>query len=242
MILSAGPTGAGKSTTFYSILKEIAKKRQPILTIEDPVEIKLNEINITQMSVNEDFRYEHALTAMLRCEPKIVFVGEMRDVETAKAVIRAAQTGHLVLSTVHTQSAIGVLSRINGMGVDINEFLEVARLVTSQRLYLPLCPKCKQKIDAKSINKMWIKPLNKLGINDMDRDFYAAVRGNSCDVCSGTGYLQKRAVIEMLPFTEEIVNDIKLNKDIEYDTLRKKAISMLRKGIIDIGQLFNIAG
>jgi type II secretory ATPase GspE/PulE/Tfp pilus assembly ATPase PilB-like protein len=251
LVLSAGPTGAGKSTTFYAILKELAKKRLPILTIEDPVEIKLNEINITQMSVTDDFRYNNALVAMLRCEPKIILVGEIRDEETAKAVIKAAQTGHLVLSTIHTQSAINIVSRLKGMGISEDEFLEVAKFATSQRLYLPLCPKCREKKEISSFtNKTWLKSLKRLGIyevankeDDIEPAYaYVPVRGQKCDICFGNGYLPKKAIIEILPFTDSVIADIRSRKKVQYTTLKDKALKLFKEGKIDAGQLFNIAG
>jgi type II secretory ATPase GspE/PulE/Tfp pilus assembly ATPase PilB-like protein len=251
LIIAAGPTGAGKSTTFYAVLKELAKKRDAIITIEDPVEIKLNEINITQMSVDKNFRYSEALTTILRCEPKIIMVGEIRDVETAAAVIKAAQTGHLVLTTIHTQSAFGIISRIKGLGVNIDDFLEVIRLATSQRLYLPLCPDCREEKKLKNINQVWLKPLTEIGILkeeeridilNSDKAFFMPVRGNEkCSKCYGTGYLNKKAVIEVLPFRQNIINDIR-NGNVKYETLKDKALAMLKKGEIDISQLFKIAG
>jgi type II secretory ATPase GspE/PulE/Tfp pilus assembly ATPase PilB-like protein len=251
LVLSAGPTGAGKSTTFYAILKELAKKRLPIITIEDPVEIKLNEINITQMSVTDDFRYNSAIVAMLRCEPKIILVGEIRDEETARAVIKAAQTGHLVLSTIHTQSALNIVSRLRGMGVQEDEFLEVIKFATSQRLYLPLCPHCKEKKEISSFtNKAWLKSLKRLGVYELTSEnentepeyAYVPVRGQKCDICFGSGYLPKRAIIEILPFTQNVVEDIKAGRKAEYLTLKDKALKLFRNGEIDAGQLFNIAG
>ena len=251
LVLSAGPTGAGKSTTFYAILKELAKKRLPILTIEDPVEIKLNEINITQMSVNDEFRYNSALVAMLRCEPKIILVGEIRDEETARAVIKAAQTGHLVLSTIHTQSAINIVSRLKGMGIPQDEFLEVIKFATSQRLYLPLCPKCREKKEISSFtNKTWLKSLKRLGIyevvNKEDDTLpayaYVPVRGQKCDVCFGNGYLSKKAIIEILPFREDTIASIQAGEKVKYRTLKDKALKLFQEGEIDAGQLFNIAG
>ncbi len=250
LVLAAGPTGAGKSTTFYAILKELAKKRHPILTIEDPVEIKLDEINISQMSVNEDFRYNEALVAMLRCEPKIILVGEIRDKETAEAVLKSAQTGHLVLSTIHTQSALNISARLERMGIQKEEFLEVIKLATSQRLYLPLCPLCKEKKEISSLNNTLKKSLERLGINEYGAGeesiapnyAYAAVRGKKCGACFGNGYLTKKAVIEILPFREEIVSNIVAGKRIKYETLRDKAVKMFSEGLIDASQLFSIAG
>ena len=251
LVLSAGPTGAGKSTTFYAILKELAKKRLPILTIEDPVEIKLNEINITQMSVNDEFRYNNALVAMLRCEPKIILVGEIRDEETAKAVIKAAQTGHLVLSTIHTQSALNILSRLKGTGILENEFLEVIKFATSQRLYLPLCPHCKEKREISSFsNKIWTESLKRLGVyewtsgeeNTEPAYAYVPIRGQKCDACFGNGYLPKKAIIEILPFREDTIAAIKTGKKIKFTTLKDKALKLFKDGKIDAVQLFNIAG
>jgi type II secretory ATPase GspE/PulE/Tfp pilus assembly ATPase PilB-like protein len=249
LILTAGPTGAGKSTTNNSLLKELAKKRLPILTIEDPVEIKLNETNITQMSISDNFRYEQAITTSLRCEPKIIFIGEIRDKETALAVIKAAQTGHLVLSTIHTNSAINIVSRIKGMGVNVEEFLEVIKLGTSQRLYLPLCPHCREKRQISSLNKIFINSLKTFGINEfidngikVPNEVYVSVRGNDCPACYGSGYLPKKPIIEILPFTEDVIETIKAGKKVKYETLKDKALKLFKEGLIDVNQLINIAG
>ena len=188
---------------------------------------------------------------MLRCEPKIILVGEIRDEETAKAVIKAAQTGHLVLSTIHTQSAINIISRLKGTGVLENEFLEVIKFATSQRLYLPLCPHCKEKREISSFsNKIWTESLKRLGVyefasgeeNICPEYAYVPVRGQKCDVCFGNGYLPKKAIIEILPFREDVVAAIKAGKKIKYATLKDKALKLLKDGTIDAGQLFNIAG
>jgi type IV pilus assembly protein PilB len=240
LVLSVGPTGAGKSTTFYALLKNLSTKRLPIMTIEDPVEIRLNEINITQMTVNDTFRYSNALIAMLRGEPKIMMIGEMRDKETAAATIMAAQTGHLVLSTLHTTSAINVISRLEGLNINKSDFLEVIKLIVSQRLYLPLCPECREL--ETNMNPIWVESLKKHNIDIHVEKIYKGIRGNNCKLCLGTGYLPKHAIIEILHFNDNIKKSILNNINIEYNTLNNKAKALIRHGLIDVNQYFNITG
>ncbi|MHB8231504.1 MAG: GspE/PulE family protein [bacterium] len=239
LIIATGPTGAGKSTTFYSLLKLLAKLRRAIMTIEDPVELKLNEINITQMSVSDNFSYKDSLRAMLRSEPHVIMIGEMRDESTAAHAMRAAETGHLVLTTLHTNSALNAYQRLKGLGIGSEELSNVLRLVTSQRLYLPLCPDCRKEISGLELPRNIQRGLKREGINEIAvkggemniTSVFVVDRGKSCNTCHGRGYLPKKGIIEILiPGGEKT------------ETLKEKGKKMLLAGEIDPLQFFSITG
>ena len=211
LIIATGPTGSGKTTTFYAMLKLLSQKKSTILTIEDPVEIELRESNITQMSISEDFGYSEAVRVMLRSEPDIMMIGEIRDETTAKHALIAAETGHLVLTTLHTNSSLSIFGRFKSLNIDAVQLFSVLRFVTAQRLYNPLCSECKKEIyfeelpsiyknalmqDVRSSVEVTYKMNNSEKFTDPDSIF---VRGEkSCDRCGGTGY-DKRKPSPRLP-------------------------------------------
>lgn len=230
-IISTGPTGSGKTTTFYAMLKLLAQKKRPILTIEDPVEIELKEPNITQMNISDDFGYAEAVRIMLRSEPHIMMIGEIRDEITAKHALIAAETGHLVLATLHTNSSLSVFNRFKSLNVDLMQFFSLLRIVTAQRLYSPLCPACKKSISADTLPSLYRAALEenlKFTLENpslKDSDFInsgrftelnsVCVRGERyCDDCGGTGYIKRRPMIEIAEFNdavkEEIYNDLNI--------------------------------
>ena len=127
-IVSTGPTGSGKTTTFYALLKLLAQKKKSIITIEDPVEIELKESNITQMSISSEFGYPEALRVILRSEPRIIMVGEIRDEITATHSLIAAETGHLVLTTLHTNSSLSIFSRLKSLKIDPFHFFSLINI------------------------------------------------------------------------------------------------------------------
>lgn len=255
-VIATGPTGSGKTTTFYALLKLLAEKRRAIFSIEDPVEIELKEPNITQMNIQEGFGYAEALKAMLRSEPHIIMIGEIRDQDTAKHALEAAETGHLVLTTLHTNSALSILERLKTLGSDIHGFLDSVRLVTGQRLYSPLCPKCKTKISFEELPAHYRKSLENSWKLDDDlfvNGFHS--RGiEPCDHCGGTGYVKKKAILEIAIFTDDIKSKIKSLKSYDSDSIRYifqeegfKSLKVLAgealsQGLIDISQYFIIAG
>ena len=159
LIIATGPTGSGKTTTFYAMLKLLSQKKGTILTIEDPVEIELRESNITQMNISEDFGYPEAVRVMLRSEPDIMMIGEIRDEITAKHSLIAAETGHLVLTTLHANSSLSIFGRFKSLNIDVVQLFSVLRFVTAQRLYNPLCPKCKKKIYFEELPSIYKKAL-----------------------------------------------------------------------------------
>ncbi|MFW6457246.1 MAG: GspE/PulE family protein [Planctomycetota bacterium] len=189
IILVTGPTGSGKTTTLYSGLSTINTIDKNIVTIEDPVECELSGINQTQVRPNIGLTFAAGLRSMLRQDPDIVMVGEIRDVETADIAIRAALTGHLVLSTLHTNSAVASINRLHDMGVKPYLLGSCLSLLCAQRLVRKICDNCREPYDPPR------QALEDLGL-PMDHTYY---RGRGCTKCSGSGYYGRFAVYETLP-------------------------------------------
>jgi type II secretory ATPase GspE/PulE/Tfp pilus assembly ATPase PilB-like protein len=273
IIISTGPTGSGKTTTFYSLIKNLSDMRKTIFTIEDPVENHFSETNITQMSIKEKgLDFPDAIRSVLRCEPKIIMVGEIRDKHTAEAALSAAETGHLVLTTVHANSALASFRRLETLGINITRFIDSIRMITSQRLYIELCPACKikepvQKDVSILLNNAYkdLKPFYEdfeefqniviredISIKRVEEIFIRNKKG--CKNCNYTGYKKnKRAIIEIALFDDEmrqLVVDTKTVFELENAFIKKRsflpikvyAFSLLIKGIIDVEQYFSMVG
>ena len=216
LILVVGPTGSGKTTTLYSMLNQLNSVDKNILTIEDPVEYELIGINQSQINYKIGFNFANALRSFMRQDPDIIMVGEIRDTETAEISIRASLTGHLVLSTLHANSAVGAISRLQDM--DIDSFLITSSLlgVVSQRLVRKVCDKCKQEYKADIGEK------KALGFDIHDE--LTLYKGSGCDKCNNTGYKGRLGVYEMLKITQPIKDLIDSEaKEIE---ILKKAKNM----------------
>jgi len=201
IILISGPTGSGKTTTLYATLKYLNKETRNILTIEDPIEYTLQGINQVQLKESIGLTFAAALRTFLRQDPDVIMVGEIRDPETANMAIRAALTGHLVLSTVHTNSAWGTVSRLMDMGIP--PFLVANTLNTSvaQRLVRLLCKHCKvpEAFDPIAYPKQF-KPFSEV------KEHYLA---KGCEHCYYTGYSGRKAVYEVIPLDQELTYEIK---------------------------------
>lgn len=194
IILVTGPTGSGKTTTLYSGLRHISDTSQNILTVEDPIEYTLPGIGQTQVNVKAGYDFASGLRSILRQDPDIVMLGEIRDLETAKIAIQASLTGHLVLSTVHTNSAIGAIARLRDMGIESYLLASSIRMVISQRLVRRLCAECKTHITpTESIQQKFSL--------DSNSSIYKA---NGCNSCSNTGYKGRVALAECISITEDL--------------------------------------
>lgn len=217
IILVTGPTGSGKSTTLYSLISRYSKESCNIITLEDPVEYEIS--SITQINVNSKagLTFASGLRAVLRQDPDIIMVGEIRDEETAQMATRASITGHLVLSTIHTVNAVTSISRLRDMGIPSYLVGDSLTTVISQRLIRKLCPFCKISYTASSEETFFF--------NLKDKNILAAPKG--CSKCSYTGYRGRVLVYEILEVTEEIRDMISKDKDIEY--IKSKAID---KGMV----------
>ncbi|MBN1363957.1 MAG: Flp pilus assembly complex ATPase component TadA [Syntrophaceae bacterium] len=198
MILSTGPTGSGKSTSLYAILNAINKPDINIITLEDPVEYRVNDIRQVQLNTKAGMTFANGLRSILRQDPDVIMVGEIRDAETAAVSVQAAQTGHRLLSTVHTNDAAGVITRFIDMGIE--PFLIASVLIVSfaQRLVRTVCPYCKESYNPP------VKALNAFGITEKEAQKANFQRGKGCTQCNNTGYKGRTGVFEVLVIDEMI--------------------------------------
>ena len=199
MILVTGPTGSGKTTTLYAALQQLNREGVNITTIEDPVEYNIPGINQTQVRSDIGLTFSKALRSFLRQDPDIIMVGEIRDTETAQIATRAALTGHLVLSTIHTNDAPSTVSRLLDMGVEPYLIASSLRMVLAQRLVRKICKNCKQPADYDT------SVMNGLGVADWDYPIY---EGKGCTHCNFTGYSGRVALFETLPVENNLADQI----------------------------------
>ena len=178
IILFTGPTGSGKTTTLYAGLRYLSDSSQNILTVEDPIEYTLKGIGQTQVNTKTGYTFAKGLRAILRQDPDVVMVGEMRDVETAQIGIQSSLTGHLVLSTVHTNSAVAAIARLRDMGIESYLLASSLKTIIAQRLVRRLCQSCKVSDTPDT------ETLAKLSLNGSSKCFKAS----GCDDCLGSGY------------------------------------------------------
>lgn len=211
IVLLTGPTGSGKSTTLYAGIGQIELINKNVITVEDPIEYNIPLLHQTQVNQKAGYNFSNAIRYFLRHDPDILLVGEIRDEDTATTAVTAATTGHLVLSTLHTNNAIGAVSRLKDLGV--RPFLIADSLlgVVSQRLVRKICNTCKEYYKPTEKEKKYLK----------DPDIKELFRGKGCEVCNNTGYLGRTLVYEMFIVNEEISTLIDMDADMS--TLSKKA-------------------
>ena len=195
MILVTGPTGSGKTTTLYSVLSELNNPEYNIVTVEDPVEYQLSGINQVAVKADIGLGFAESLRSILRQDPDIVMIGEIRDNETADIAVKAALTGHQVLSTLHTNDAAGAISRLDDMGIEPFLIASSCILTCAQRLVRRICPNCKEERPAEQ------EILDKLEIEAGSTTFY---HGVGCERCKRRGYQGRAAIIEVLSISETI--------------------------------------
>jgi len=241
VILTTGPTGSGKTTTLYSILNKLNKSDTKIITIEDPVEYHLEGIMQTQIDEAQGYTFPLAMRSLLRQNPNIMMIGEIRDAETAKVAIEASLTGHLVLSTIHANSASGAIARFQGLGIDRQIMASALECSIGQRLARKICPHCKEEFkpgkDAldevrKILNE--INPAQKQKLNlPNEMKFY---QGKGCEKCSGLGYKGRIGlyeVIEMNPSMQKIIQTAGITDyEIEQEAVKNGAILIIQDGIL----------
>ncbi|MGS2721196.1 GspE/PulE family protein [Paraglaciecola aestuariivivens] len=205
MILVTGPTGSGKTTTLYGALSELNQAATKIITVEDPVEYRLPRVNQVQTNNKIGLNFSNVLRTTLRQDPDIIMVGEMRDQETAEIGLRGALTGHLVLSTLHTNDAISSAVRLLDMGAPGYLVASSLRAVIAQRLVRKICNKCSQDYQLNAEEVLWL--------NSLDDNLQAVKfkRGAGCQSCNKTGYKGRIGVFELLEMTESMMNALKLN-------------------------------
>ncbi|MDB5124741.1 MAG: ral secretion pathway protein GspE [Mucilaginibacter sp.] len=226
ILLLSGPTGSGKTTTLYATLKLLNQETRNILTIEDPVEYTLEGINQVQLKESIGLTFAAALRTFLRQDPDVIMVGEIRDTETANMAIRAALTGHLVLSTIHTNSAWGTVSRLIDMGVPPFLVANTLNTTAAQRLVRLLCPRCKQEKEFDSgLYPRQFKPYS-----EVNHHFVA--RG--CEQCHYTGYKGRKAVYEVIPIDQELAFEIKNGTIAIQNLLTERGIHTLAENAFNL--------
>lgn len=225
IILISGPTGSGKTTTLYATLKLLNRPKSNILTIEDPIEYTLDGINQVQLKEDIGLNYASALRTFLRQDPDVIMLGEIRDAETAQMAIRAALTGHLVLSTIHTNSAWGTISRLIDMGVPSYLLANTINLSVAQRLVRILCPHCKTQDTFNS---------SELPKGFQQKNFTLQYKPKGCNQCYYTGYKGRKAVYEVINITKELTEYIKEQKSSINDYCKSNKISTLAENVLEL--------
>ncbi len=230
MILVTGPTGSGKTTTLYSAVKEIMTPEDNFVTVEDPVEYQVDGINQVQVNVKSGLTFAAALRSILRQDPDTVMIGEIRDPETIDIAIKAALTGHLVLSTLHTNDAASTISRMIDMGVDPFMVASATLLVSAQRLVRRLCKRCCEPVDVKD------EKLLSMGYTEAEvKEGITLYRAVGCNRCSA-GYAGRFALLETLPVTEAIkrmIIDGHSAIEIRHKALEEGMISLRRAALLN---------
>jgi len=238
MILVCGPTGSGKTTTLYSMLNFINKPSKNIVTLEDPIEFALTGINQVQINPKIGITFANGLRAILRQDPNIIMVGEIRDQETANIAIRAALTGHLVFSTLHTNSASGAIVRLLDMGVESYLLASCLVGIISQRLVRKICPRCKEKYIASESERAFI------GFKSMEIRLF---KGKGCNICNHTGYSGRTVIGEIVNIhsahrrlisKRAPLQEIdKVSRKLGYQNIKQNGIELIKKGITTIEEL-----
>ena len=223
IILITGPTGSGKTTTLYSALSTISSMEKNIITIEDPVEYELPLIRQTQVNPKADITFANGLRSILRQDPDVIMVGEIRDKETAEVAIQASLTGHLVFSTLHTNDAPSSLTRLIDMGLEPFLISSSLILIVAQRLVRQICPKCKEEYSPTPA------ALQDLGLDAKTKFF----RGKGCPACKNTGFLGRIGIFEVLVLNETIRKMVE-ERD-SADVIKKKAIELGMKSLREDG-------
>lgn len=247
-ILVTGPTGSGKSTTLYAVLMHLNSIDKNIITIEDPIERRIDGINQSQVNVKAGMTFASGLRSFLRNDPDIMMVGEIRDYETARIAVESALTGHLVLSTLHTNTAAGAISRLSDMGIE--PYLVASSLtgVIAQRLVRVLCPHCKE---AYEISREELeKDFPDFPLDDTNDETIQLYRAKSCYNCNHTGYLGRIGIYELLPITDPMrklilnresdrsINDLAIKEGMI--TIRQHGLMRVKDGTTSIEEVLRV--
>lgn len=240
IILVSGPTGSGKTTTLYAVLKELNKINRNIITVEDPVEYRLNGVNQSQVNVKAGLTFASGLRSILRQDPDIIMIGEIRDTETAQIAVRAAITGHLVLSTIHTNDSVSTISRL--MDMEIEPYMVSSSVVgiIAQRLIKKICKDCKTAYEPD------IREKKLLGLEQGELLY----KGKGCEACGHTGYKGRTAIHEILPMRSQIkemvdagesIGDIKRKAlELGMTTLRESCRQLVLNGVTTVEELLHM--
>jgi type II secretory ATPase GspE/PulE/Tfp pilus assembly ATPase PilB-like protein len=241
IILNTGPTGSGKTTTLYSILSILNKPGVKIITVEDPIEYRLNGILQTQVDDKKEYTFPKALRALLRQNPDIMMIGEIRDEETAQIAVQAALTGHLVLTTLHTNNAAGSVQRLINMDVNATDIASSVNAFMAQRLVRILCLECKKKIEIDSeTKKRFEKILSSLSPSagiEVPKEMKYIFQNQGCPKCNNTGYRGRTTVSEILEVTremEELITKQPTTSEVEDLAAKQGMITMAQDGILKV--------
>ena len=245
MILVTGPTGSGKTTTLYSALNLLNKPEKKIITAEDPIEYRLPRITQVQVNTKVGLTFSSVLRTALRQDPDIILVGEMRDQETAEIGLRAAMTGHLVLSTLHTNDSISTAMRLIDMGCDAYLVASSLRAVIAQRLIRKVCEYCSEADQLSSQERAWIRNISPAHVNT------PFVKGRGCHQCNNTGYSGRIGVYELLEMDDAMLDGLRRNSASEfanaananphYVSLTDCAMRYAEQGITSVHEVFRIS-
>ena len=242
IILVTGPTGSGKSTTLYTALSELASDEVNIITVEDPVEANVDNVNQVQVNVKANLTFASALRSILRQDPDIIMIGEIRDGETAEIAVKASITGHLVVSTLHTNSTAASISRLIDMGIEPYLLGDSLVGIIAQRLVRRLCPECKESYEADEEEKRVLKvPQNE------PLKLYKAC---GCEACGNTGYYGRIGVYEIMPISRKIKKLIASGANADeitaqavtegMNTLRMSASNYVKQGLTSFNEMMKI--
>jgi len=242
LILSTGPTGSGKTTTQYAALRMLNNDSVNIVTIEDPIEYSIQGVNQSQVKPEIGYTFSNGLRQILRQDPNIIMIGEIRDEETADLVVNAALTGHIVLSTLHTNSSAGVVPRLMDMGVRPFLIPSTLRVVISQKLIRMLCPHCKLKVKPKDKTKDYIMGKIKNFPVDVKKDLKIqdplfVYKSKGCEKCNFSGYIGRTGLFEILSMTDELADLIQKTpiESLIFKTAKKQGmLTMEEEGILKV--------
>ena len=244
MVLVTGPTGSGKTVSLYSALSELNKVSENISTAEDPVEFNFAGINQVQMHEDIGLNFSAALRSFLRQDPDIIMIGEIRDFETAEIAIKAALTGHMVLSTLHTNDAPATINRLLNMGIEPFLVASAVNLITAQRLARRVCSECKQPEDIP------LQALIDAGVPPGEASSFVCMRGKGCSVCNNTGYKGRVGFYQVMPMREEIkelilngANTTEIKREsmrIGIKTMRQSGLTKLKEGITSFEEVLRV--
>lgn len=246
IIIITGPTGSGKTTTLYAILSQLKSLSTKVITIEDPVEIKMSLINQVQINEKQGITFAHATRAFLRHDPNIILIGEIRDADTAQEAIRASLTGHRVLSTLHTNTAADSVYRLHDLGIELSHIANSILCVISQRLIRKLCPFCRKRVTVKT--------------DDLPEFFRKHLKGNESEVsmykakgclhCQG-GFRGRTVIAEVLQFSDDIRDMVSKgnldylrhkSKEEGFINLQKDVVRLVQEGVTSIEEAMRVAG
>ena len=241
MVLVTGPTGSGKTVSLYSALAELNKVTENISTAEDPVEFNFAGINQVQMHEEIGLNFAAALRAFLRQDPDIIMIGEIRDFETAEIGVKAALTGHLVLSTLHTNDAPSTINRMLNMGIEPFLVASAVNLITAQRLGRRVCSECKEPEELPQ------QALIDAGVRPEEVEQYVCYKGQGCPTCNGTGYKGRVGIYQVMPMFEEIremilagANTAEIKREsmrLGVKTMRQAALTKLKEGVTSLEEV-----